>query len=182
GSAPGFAPPPAQTTPPPAPPQAQPRAAAVPAVSLAPPTGAPRDPHAFVPQVAPGKVALAVSARFAADGAYIPRAMNWRVFAERPDGGNPLPIAEAQDAYPVFALDPGNYIVYAAYGLASASRRVQLTGEARKETLVIPAGGLRVQGRVGDQVIPPHRLRFDIYEGSFLQRGPVNGRARKSER
>jgi hypothetical protein len=176
GSAPGFAPPPASTPQPPAAPPAQPRAAAAPA------SGSQRDPHAFVPQVAAGKIALAVAARYAADGPYIPRAMTWRIFAERPDGGNPLPIAEAQDAYPVFALDPGNYVIHASYGLASASRRVQLTGDTKKETLVIPAGGLRVQGRVGDQVIPPHRLRFDIYEGSFLQRGPVNGRARKSER
>jgi hypothetical protein len=179
GSAPSFAPPPAATAQPPAPPPAQPRAAAV----TTPVTvTSQRDPHAFIPQVASGKVALAVSARYTTDGGYIPRAMTWRVFAERPDGGNPLPIAEAQDAYPVFALDPGNYIVYASYGLASASRRVQLIGDTKKETLVIPAGGLRVQGLVGDQAIPPHRLRFDIYEGSFLQRGPVNGRARKSER
>jgi hypothetical protein len=176
GSAPAFAPPPASTPQPPAAPPVQPRASAAPALVNQ------RDPHAFVPQVAAGKIALAVAARYAADGPYIPRAMTWRVFAERPDGGNPLPIAEAQDAYPVFALDPGNYVIHASYGLASASRRVQLTGGPKKETLVIPAGGLRVQGRVGDQVIPPHRLRFDIYEGSFLQRGPVNGRARKSER
>jgi hypothetical protein len=182
GSAPSFAPPPTSTSQPQTPPSAQPRAVAAPAVTPPPASGSPRDPHAFIPQVATGKVALAVSARYAADGPYIPRSMTWRVFAERPDGGNPLPVAEAQDAYPVFALDPGNYIVHSSYGLASASRRVQLTGETKKETLVIPAGGLRVQGRIGDQVIPPQRLRFDVYEGSFLQRGPVNGRVRKSER
>jgi hypothetical protein len=181
GSTPSFAPPPPSGQPamPPSPP---PRAAAVPPTSLAPGTPGQRDPHAYIPQVAPGKVALAVSARYAVDGPYIPRALTWRVFAERPDGGSPAPVAEAQDAYPVFALEPGNYVVYVAYGLATGSCRVQLTGETRKETLIIPAGGLRVQGRVGDQVIPPHRLRFDIYEGSFLQRGPVNGRTRKSDR
>jgi len=178
GSAPSFAPPPPAVTPQP-PAGQQPRAATPAAANL---SAQQRDPHAFIPQVAPGKVALAVSARYAADGPYIPRAMSWRIFAERPDGGTPLQVAEAQDAYPVFALDPGNYIVYAAYGLASASRRVQLTGETKKETLIISAGGLRVQGRVGDLAIPPHRLHFDIYEGSFLQRGPVNGRTRKSER
>ena len=182
GSAPSFAPPPAAAPQPQAPPTAPLRAVAAPATTTPPMSGSTRDPHAYIPQVAAGKVALAVSARYAADGPYIPRAMIWRVFAERPDGGNPLPVAEAQDAYPVFALDPGNYIVHASYGLASASQRVQLIGEARKETLVIPAGGLRVQGRLGDQLIPPHRLRFDIYEGSFLQRGPINGRVRKSER
>ncbi|HLL27768.1 MAG TPA: hypothetical protein VKT73_08980 [Xanthobacteraceae bacterium] len=189
GSAPGFAPPPAATTPPPSPPPPQSRTATpVVAPSAAPqpaplaPAIGPRDPHAFVPQVAQGKVALAVAARYSSDGPYIPRAMNWRVFAERPDGGPPVAVAEAQDAYPVFALDPGNYIVHASYGLASDSRRIQLTGETRKETFIIPAGGLRVQGKIGDLAIPPQRLRFDVYEGSFLQRGPVNGRSRKSER
>ena len=183
GSSPSFAPPPAPTPAPPAPVSTQPRAAAAGPTAgpaLAPP--GPRDPHAVIPQVAAGKIALAVSARFASDGPYIPRSVTWRVFAERPDGGNPPAVAEAHDAYPIFALDPGNYIIYAAYGLASASRRVQLTGDPKKETLVIAAGGLRVQGRIGDQTIPTHRLRFDIYEGSFLQRGPINGRARKSER
>jgi hypothetical protein len=113
GSAPSFAPPPAATPAPqpPAPPPAQPRAASTPATTTPVAVTSQRDPHAFIPQVASGKIALAVSARYAADGGYIPRAMTWRVFAERPDGGNPLPIAEAQDAYPVFALDPGNYIV-----------------------------------------------------------------------
>src|SRR5262245_33832184 len=89
GSAPSFAPPPGLRPQPPASVPSQPRSAATPAATATPASLGQRDPHAFIPQVAAGKVALAVSARFAPDGPYIPRAMNWQVFAERPDGGNP---------------------------------------------------------------------------------------------
>jgi hypothetical protein len=137
-----------------------------------------------MPAVATGKVALAVSARYSQDGTLIQRAMNWRVFNEKSEGGAPpAMVAEAQDAFPVFALAPGNYVVHVSYGLASAARRVQLTSEPRKETLVLPAGGLRVQGRVGDQPIPAAKLRYDVFEGSFLQRGAARRtRAKNSER
>ncbi len=143
-----------------------------------------RDPHTVMPVVASGKIALAVSARYSPDGALIQRAMNWRIFNEKSEGGAPpAMVAEAQDAFPVFALAPGNYVVHVSYGLASAARRVQLTGEPKKETLVLPAGGLRVQGRVGDQPIAPTKLRYDVFEGSFLQRGIASRtRAKYSDR
>jgi hypothetical protein len=40
-----------------------------------------------------------------------------------------------------------------------------------------------LQGRVGEAVIPPQRLKFEVYEGSFLQRSggasPTGGRAER---
>ncbi len=135
----------------------------------------PRDPHAYMPTVPPGKIPLAVSARFSPDGPFIQRTVNWRVFSEKTEmGASPPMVAEAQDAFPVFALPAGNYIIHVSSGLASATKRIQLTTEPKKETLVLPVGGLRVQGRVGDQQIPPARLRFDVFEGSFLQRGAAS--------
>jgi len=128
-----------------------------------------------MPTVAAGKIPLAISARYTQEGALIQRSLNWRIFSEKSEAGAPPPmVAEAQDAFPVFALEPGNYIVHVSSGLASTSRRVQLLSEPKKETLVLPVGGLRVQGLVGDQQIPPTRLHFDIFEGSFLQRGAAS--------
>lgn len=142
---------------------------------ISPPLPAPnhaaRDPHVFMPAVQPGKVALGVSARYAKDGELIQRVMNWRVFSEKSRDGTPVLAAEAQDAFPVFALPPGNYIVHVSSGLASAAQQVQLKGDAKKLSLVLPVGALRVQGVVGDRAIPPARLRFNVFEGSFLQRG-----------
>ena len=129
-----------------------------------------REPHAFIPAVASGRVALALAARFAADGAYIPRSLHWRVFAEKGAAGPPALVAEGTDAAPLFALPPGDYVVSVAYGLATATQRVALRNEARREIFVLPAGGLRLQGKVGETVIAGPRLKFDIYEGSFLQR------------
>ena len=131
-----------------------------------------------------GKVALALAARFSDGGPFIPRGVQWRVFVAKSEPSGPPTLAgEASDAFPVFALAPGDYIVHAAYGLAAATHRVKLKDEARRETMIVPGGGLRLQGRVGDAVIAPQRLRFEIYEGSFLQRSgtgtPTGGRAER---
>lgn len=152
-----FAPPPVQSVPP-----VQPRA------PLAVPT---TTPHQSIPAVAAGKVALALAARYSPEGPFIARSVIWRVFNERAEPTGPLVLAaEAAEPYPVFALSPGNYVVHAAYGLASVTKRVQLRAEARRETVIVPAGGLRLRGVIGETAIAAQRLRFDIYEGSFLQR------------
>lgn len=138
-----------------------------------------RDPHQSLPPAVAGKIPLALSARFADDGPFIPRGIHWRVFQTRTDAtGAPTLAAEAKDSFPVFTLAPGDYVVHAAYGLAAATRRVKLGMEARREVLVVPGGGLRVHGRVGEFAIPSQRLRFDVYEGSFLQRDGMNANGR----
>jgi hypothetical protein len=175
--------PPLVVTPPPPPPAAAPppRAATPPAPAA--PKQAARDPHVNLPTVDSGKTPLAVTARFSANGAVIQRVLTWRVFTEKGENGLPALVTEAQDAFPVFPLAPGKYIVHVSSGLASAAKSVQIGKEPKKETFVLPVGGLRVQGRVGDQAIPSTRLRFDVYEGSFLQRGAVKkGRMKKNDR
>ncbi len=137
-----------------------------------------RDPHQSIPNVAQGRLPLALSARFSADGPYIPRSLHWRVFSTRGDNASALTLVqESNDPYPVFALAPGDYVVHATYGMAGATQRVSLAGEPRKETLIVSGGGLRLQGRVADNQIPAHRLKFDVYDGSFLSRGgkPLTG-------
>jgi hypothetical protein len=162
------------SAPPPPPQQPAPR----------PSLGTNREPHQTMPPVAAGKVPLALAARFADDGPFIPRGIHWRVFSARNEPTAPPALAaEGTESFPVFALAPGEYIVHAAYGLAASTRRVKLGNEPRRETMVIPGGGLRLQGRVGETSISSQRLRFEVYEGSFLQRGggaaPTGGRAER---
>jgi hypothetical protein len=108
-----------------------------------------REPHAFIPAVVSERIALALAARDAADGAYIPRSLHWRVFAEKgATAGPPALVAEGTDPAPLFALPPGDYVVSVAYGLATATQRVSLRNEARREIILLPAGGLRLQGKV----------------------------------
>ena len=166
--APIFSPPPTQRT------QATPRAAA---------PGIARDPHGTIPAVAQGKLALALAARFVPDGPYVPRSLHWRVFVAKPDATGPLVLAgEATDPYPVFSLAPGDYVVHVAYGLASATQRVSLRDGSRKETVIVPGGGLRLEARVGETAIAAHRVKFEIYEGSFLQRADAGASGRRSDR
>jgi hypothetical protein len=144
----------------------------------------PREPPQNMPAVAPGKLPLALAARYSEEGPFIQRGLQWRVFVARADPSGPLTVAaESNDAFPVFALSPGEYVVHAAYGLASNTARITLRDGPRRETVVVPAGGLRLQGRVGDTIISPQRLRFEVYEGSFLQRSgsasPTGGRAER---
>jgi hypothetical protein len=130
-----------------------------------------REPHAFIPAVAAGRVALALAARYSTAGPFINRLLHWRVFAETATAGTPPAlVAESTDSAPLFALAPGNYVVHLAYGLATATRRVSLRNEAKREIFALEAGGLKLQAKIGDVVIPPQRLKFDIFEGSFLQR------------
>jgi hypothetical protein len=155
-----------------------------PAPAARPAQGGLRDPNQSLPAVAAGKVPLGLVARFSEGGPFIPRSMHWRIYSAKNETTGPLALAaESSDAYPVFTLAPGDYIVHAAYGLAAATHRVTLRDEARRETVIVPGGGLRLQGRVGDTTISPQRLRFEIYEGSFLQRAggktPTGGRAER---
>jgi hypothetical protein len=158
-----FAPPPHTTGP----------GVAVPVVPRAP--NQIREPHAFIPAVAGGKIALALAARYAENGPFIMRGLRWRVFSEKSaDAGPPTVVAEGGEATPLFALAPGNYVVHLSHGLATATRRVSLRGEAKREIFDLTAGGLRLQARIGSTVLPAQRVKFDIFEGSFLQRpGPL---------
>jgi hypothetical protein len=111
-------------SPPPPPPQAPPPRPAI---------GTNREPHQVIPAVAPGKIPLALSARYSDEGPFIQRGMHWRVFFSKPDpSGVPALAAEAKDSFPVFGLAPGEYVVHAAYGLATSTRRVKIGNEPRR--------------------------------------------------
>lgn len=149
----------------------------VPADSFGPPPGragsggaSAREPHAVLPQPPPGKVALGAYARFGADGAPIGRGLSWRVFADTPEASGAFPlVAESNDPFPVFFLNPGGYVVHVSYGFASTAQRVQMGATSRREAFALPAGGLRLSADVVDKPIPAQKVTFDIFEGSFLQ-------------
>jgi hypothetical protein len=171
--------------PPPVPPVAVPDPGA--AVSLAPPSGSiPNLPAPLtqpsivtVPQAVPPPVAatpaqgvLSLSARYGKDLPAITSGLIWRVFADRPDEtGNFKMIREERSAAPNILLPPGNYVVHVAMGLVSAVRAVSLKAETDRESFVLPAGGLRIEGRVGASKIPQNQISFAIYKGSQFEPG-----------
>lgn len=150
-----------------------PGAPAVPSDNFAPPPGSrtpSREPHALLPQPPAGKVALGAYARFGADGAPIPRGLTWRVFADTPEASGAFPlVAESADAYPVFYLNPGGYVVHVSYGYATTAQRVIMGATSRREAFPLPAGGLRLGADVENKPLPSQKVSFDIFEGSFLQ-------------
>jgi len=107
---------------------------------------------------------LTLSAALA--GANVPLAsgLHWRIYGVEagPDGAYPL-VRESTLASPVLIVPRGEYVVHVAFGLASAAQRVFLDGDARTMQLSLKAGGLRINGALGDQRIDPARLSIDIY-------------------
>src|SRR5262249_6264847 len=100
------------------------RGATTVAPSRAPPAPAALPPVAqAAPSVPAGNVLLAVAARYGQNAPPISAGLIWRVYAARPDSpGNFRLIKEDRAAAPAFALPPGNYVVHASLGLASAAK------------------------------------------------------------
>jgi hypothetical protein len=120
-----------------------------------------------IPTIPAGRVALTVAARYGKDAAPINGGLIWRVYAAKPDPTGVFPlIKEDRGAAPTFVLPPGSYVVHASLGLASAAKSVQLRADTVREVLDIPAGGIRLEGHVGDVRIPPGQIVFDIFKGS----------------
>ncbi|HLX16185.1 MAG TPA: hypothetical protein VKS24_13390 [Bradyrhizobium sp.] len=175
--------------PPPVPPAPVPEPPAGPAMNLAPPSGPSSMPNlpapltqpsiATVPPVAPppgaaapNQAVLALTARFGKDLPVITGGLVWRVFSDRPDDtGNFKLIREDRGATPNIVLPPGNYVVHVALGLVSTVRPVTLKAETDRESFVLPAGGLRIEGRVGTSKIPQNQISFAIYKGSQFEIG-----------
>jgi hypothetical protein len=168
-------PPPGQSVSPPS--NAAPPASAAPAPPPAPalpkgPTLQSLPPAASAPALPPGQALLSLSARFGRDRPLIPAGLHWRIYSTKPSQGPLRPIREDHGPNPNFTLPLGSYVVHVGLGLASAAKTVQLRGgEPLREVFEIPAGGLRIEGKVGDARIPPGQISFDIYKGSQFEPG-----------
>ena len=180
--------------PPPVPPAAVPDVQTGPAMNLAPPSGtgtipplpAPLNQPTIVPPsiatippgtppagaAAPNQGVLSLTARYGKDLPVINGGLVWRVFADKPDDtGTFKLIREERGATPNIVLPPGSYVVHVALGLVSAVRAVSLKAETDRVAFVLPAGGLRIEGRVGSSKIPPNQISFALYKGSQFEGG-----------
>ncbi|WP_245303481.1 hypothetical protein [Pseudorhodoplanes sinuspersici] len=147
----------------------------IPVAPLPPPAQVertPAGPALTAPSVPAGQVALYLTARFGKDLPQIPSGIVWRVYPERPDHTGAMRlIREDKTAAPTMLLPPGSYIIHASIGNAQALKKVQLRAETVRETFDIPAGGIRIEGKVGDARIPAGQIHFDIYKGSQFEPG-----------
>ena len=122
------------------------------------------DPSSPLALATGGEITL--TAKLTEEGEDISRGLVWRVFGQEsgPDGKLPL-IASAQGGTSVFNLAPGGYLVHASYGRAGATKRITVGREGKRESLVLDAGGLKLDAVLSGGVrIPPAKLKFSIYE------------------
>lgn len=108
---------------------------------------------------------LSLRAVLSEDGPEIPNGLVWRLFSAVPslDGSSSL-VASSQSATPDFEVSPGTYILHVGFGRAGVVERIDFTGLKTQQTIILNAGGLKLNAVVGDDGKPVGaRLNFDIY-------------------
>ena len=111
-----------------------------------------------------GQVLLSLSAVLGGTQKPMTSGLRWRVFKEAAEtDGSHLLVAESGEAAPALIMADGQYIVHAAVGLASTTKRIVVNGSNVSDKLVINAGGLSIIGVLGDKPIPANRLKLAIY-------------------
>ncbi|MBT9290431.1 hypothetical protein [Prosthecodimorpha staleyi] len=139
------------------------------------PNPAPAIPNPLAqPDLPRGKQVLRLRALVTDNGQPIRSGLVWRVFQDtkETDETKLKLVATAAGGEAMFRLDPGSYLVHAAYGRAGATTRVTVEKAERTETLVLNAGGMRLGAAVvGDLPVDQDRVTFDIYSKDADQRG-----------
>ena len=168
---------------PPTPPAAIPNVPPNAPIRLTPPAVAPNTQQQAAPSPAgsppaqqalanPGLASLTLNARFGSQTPQpITNGLTWRVYPLRPDARGYRPVKEDKTASPTLALPPGDYVVHVSFGMASAVRTVSLRPDGGREVFDLPAGGVRLEGRVGEVKIAQQQVSFDVYRGSQFDTG-----------
>ncbi|KAA3449346.1 hypothetical protein C7I87_18265 [Mesorhizobium sp. SARCC-RB16n] len=129
-------------------------------------------PKSETPLALGGGGAITLSAQLTDKGTDITRGLVWRVFKPEAVNGKLPMVASAHGGSAVFQLEPGSYLVHASYGRAGATKRITVGKDAKRESLVLDAGGLKLDAVLSGGVrIPPKKLRFSIYEGTAKANG-----------
>lgn len=99
-----------------------------------------------------------------ADGQQIDQGLVWRVFQGQSGSGKSKLVTENREASPQLKLQPGDYIVNAAFGRANLTRKisVQPSGPVT-EQFVLNAGGLRLNALSGGNPAPSGIVTYAIF-------------------
>ena len=126
---------------------------------------------AYAPQTGPNqnllrrRETLSLRAVLADGGEPIPNGLIWRLFSAIPSfDGSPSLVASSQSPTPDFEVGPGSYILHVGFGRAGIVKRIDFAGIKIQETVVLNAGGLKLNAVVGEAGKPAaSRLTFDVY-------------------
>ena len=119
-------------------------------------------------------VSISLAALLTEDGQSIDQGMVWHVFRERAgaDGKRPL-VAQLREAAPKLRLEPGEYMINAAFGRATLTRKITVVaGKPAAEKFVLNAGGLRIKALLANgEPAPDRAVVFDVLNEERDQSG-----------
>jgi hypothetical protein len=122
------------------------------------PLAAAADPVA-IELVRPGREGLELTARLTEDSPILERDISWTI---RNAAGET--VASSETGSVDISLAPGDYVVDAVYGAARVSREVSIPAGTRlMVSLVLNAGGLSVESKMGSDALPPARPRIRVF-------------------
>ncbi len=110
------------------------------------------------------RAGVSVSAFYTSENKPIVSGIVWRVLRDDPNGGPTSIVARSTVASPVFALEPGPYVIHAAYGFASGSKRITVPASGNlADRVTLSAGGLKLAGIIVDRPIPAALISFSVF-------------------
>jgi hypothetical protein len=109
---------------------------------------------------------LVLEARLVADGPALTEGLIWRVFSTQAGSDGQLPLVNtAEGGTATLQLASGDYLIHAAFGRAGATKRVSVADDDQMESLVLDAGGLKLDAVIGDgRPIAPEHLIFEVLQ------------------
>lgn len=119
-------------------------------------------------------VSIRLTAYLAGGEEQITQGLSWRIFAGRAgDDGRYALIEERATARPTLELKPGSYFVHVAWGLAHATKRLEVVpGQPAHEQIIVKGGAVRLSARqTSGAPIRVDDVRFDIYSDQTDQFG-----------
>lgn len=121
----------------------------------------------------PVKQRLLLEARLSEGSPIISDGLEWRIFPVSDDvTKEPEVLAYSSGGSKAFNIEPGDYIIHAAFGRAGAVKKISIGSEAIRHEFNLNAGGLKLKATTtGDVRIPNRRLKFNIHEQKLQNDG-----------
>lgn len=144
------------------------RGALTPAVPYAPAI----TPQTGMPSVG-GPAPVYLVARLSDTSPTLTQGVAWRVYSDTPGDDGTLDLVASVDGGDAdLRLEPGSYLVHAAFGYAGRTSRLEVGNGVTSRTMLLNAGGMKLDAQFsGHEDIRVGRVRFDIYEREFDNRG-----------
>lgn len=116
---------------------------------------------------------ILLEAKLSETGPVIRDGLEWRIFPFNvQNASNIEELAYASGGSKAFDIEPGEYIVHAAYGHAGVVKKISIGNEAVREEINLNAGGLKLLATAtGNVRIPARMLKFNVYEQAIQDDG-----------